>query len=241
MRKSKVQMTAAALMAVILLGGCGEAPYELNDKEEAVIVNYASHVVSKYNTYQREGLMHVAQEAEITEEAEELPAQTETPQEDMQSTESFSGVEGTDGSAQLPTAELTATLGDLFGAEGLTVSYVGSRISDSYMEENYYAMYPDAGKVYLILGIDITNAGQTEVPIDYLTRTPKFTAVVNGQTMSTAEITVLSGDFSALEGTIGAGETRETVLLFQVPDTVMSADQLELFVELAGNNYQIIL
>lgn len=115
MRKSKVQMTAAALMAVILLGGCGEAPYELNDKEEAVIVNYASHVVSKYNTYQREGLMHVAQEAEITEEAEELPAQTETPQEDMQSTESFSGVEGADGSAQLPTAELTQRSGTCLG------------------------------------------------------------------------------------------------------------------------------
>lgn len=32
MRKTKLQMTMVALMAAMLMGGCGEEPYELTDQ-----------------------------------------------------------------------------------------------------------------------------------------------------------------------------------------------------------------
>lgn len=46
-------------MAGLMLTGCGDAAYDLTDKEESIIVNYAAHMVTKYNTYQKEGLAYV--------------------------------------------------------------------------------------------------------------------------------------------------------------------------------------
>ena len=51
----------AALMAAsaVLLGGCGEAPYELTEQESNIIANYAAHIVMKYDLNQKEGLQYV--------------------------------------------------------------------------------------------------------------------------------------------------------------------------------------
>ena len=61
MRRTRIKMMAAVMAATMLLGGCGDALYDLTDDEENVIVNYAAHIVTKYNTYQREGLTYVSQ------------------------------------------------------------------------------------------------------------------------------------------------------------------------------------
>lgn len=240
MRRSKVQMTTAALMAVLLLGGCGEAPYELTEQEENVIVNYSAHVVAKYNRYQKEGLAYVVPGTEDEADAEEMPTEdgTEASVPENGTPEGSTSAAGTDTEA----AEVLqpATLSDLFGLPGLEIDYIGARLSDSYMEDTYYAMYPDEGKQYLVLGIDITNTAEVPVEIDYLTATSKFQVTVNNEVTSEAEITILTEDFSTFEGSVEPGETKETVLLFQVPVTITSVDDLELIVS-AGDNYQIIL
>ncbi len=243
MRKTKLQMTMVALMAAMLMSGCGEEPYELTDKEEELIVNYSAHVVTKYNTYQKEGLSYV-----WPEETEEL--ETEQPEEPMteENTEQADYEAGTQAPVPGDMEENDATefvsvpttLTELFGEPGVEVDYVGARLADSYMESAYYAQYPDPGKQYLILGIDITNTGEEDVALDYLADTAEFRVTLNGEITSSAEITVLTEDFSTFEGTLGAGEIRETVLLFQVPATVVSVDKVDLMV-IGDNNYQIIL
>lgn len=229
-------MTTAALMAAMLLGGCGEAPYELTEKEENIIVNYAAHVVTKYNTYQKEGLTYVdledaGEEAKVEDGAEAVPV-SDTPEADTP--EAGGEVSG------LESVALTATLADLFGAPGLQLDYLGARLSESYVEDTYFAMYPDAGNQYLILGIDITNVGDTVTEVNYMTGVSSFQVAVNHEITSSAETTILPEDFAIFEGTLQPGETRETILLFQVPATVTSVDSLELVVS-AGENYRIIL
>ena len=118
---------------------------------------------------------------------------------------------------------------------------MGARLDDSYVESSYYAVQADRGYTYLILGIDITNNSQEEEALDYLSRQPKFSVTVNEEVRSPAEITVLTQDFSTYVGTLAAGETKETVLLFQVPDSVVSVENLKLEVSVDGNNYQIVL
>lgn len=236
MRKLRVQMTAVALMTLTLLGGCGEAPYELTEVEEDVIVNYAAHVVTKYNSYQKEGLAYVDLEAAEEETAAEQMALEAETQTDVPA-DAQANVE--ENVLTVPEYE-SVTLTDLFGAPGLTVDYVGARLANGYAKGGYYALYPDAGNIYLIIGVDITNSGETPVVVDYLAKDAKFEAYVNHEVVSKAETTILTEDFSTFASTLGAGETRETVLLFQVPETVTSLDALELVVS-AGDNYQIIL
>lgn len=53
MKISKIKTMAALSAVAMLLGGCGEAPYQLTESEEDVIVNYSAHMVSKFNTDQK--------------------------------------------------------------------------------------------------------------------------------------------------------------------------------------------
>lgn len=241
MRRTRMQMTAAVLMATMLLGGCGEAPYNLTESEENVIVNYSAHVVTKYNTYQKEGLTYV--EPEDTEEvtAEETTEQVTGEQGTESSVNPGTDAEGveTETEAQEPVAA-TATLSELFGAPGVEITYMGARVDGSYLEGDYYAMYPDAGNVYVILSVNLTNTTETPVDIDILSGMPEFTAVVNGAVRVPAEVTVLNDDFGTFQQTIMGGTTSETVLIFQVPNSVTAVDSLELYVQL-DDNIQIIL
>lgn len=238
MRRAKVQMTTAALMAVLLLGGCGEAPYELTEQEENIIVNYSAHVVAKYNRYQKEGLAYV--EPEELPDTEELPVEDDTQASVPENGTPEGGTPAAGADTEAAEVLQTATLEELFGVPGLEIDYIGARLSDSYVEDTYYAMYPDEGKQYLVLGIDITNTAEEPVTVDYLTAAAGFQVTVNNEITSTAEFTILTQDFATFEGTLEPGATKETVLLFQVPVTVASVDNLELVVS-AGDNYQIIL
>lgn len=240
MRRAKVQMTTAALMAVLLLGGCGEVPYELTEQEENVIVNYSAHVVAKYNRHQKEGLVYVAQGAEEEMDAEEMHTEdgTEASVPENGTPGENTTVAGTD--TETVEVQQQATLEELFGVPGLKIGYAGASLLDSYMEDTYYAMYPDEGKQYLVLEIDITNTTEEPIEVDYLSDAPEFQAVLNNEITSEAELTILTEDFSTFEGTIEPGETKDTVLLFQVPVTITSVENLELIVS-AGDNYRIIL
>ena len=62
MKSSKMKMTVILLAAAFLFAGCGDALYVMTPEEETAIVSYASQLVAKYNTYQREGEINISQE-----------------------------------------------------------------------------------------------------------------------------------------------------------------------------------
>ena len=134
----------------------------------------------------------------------------------------------------------SASLDQLFGADGIQMTYAGAQLAPGYMEGDYYEMTPDAGKQYLVLSIDVTNTGADGVGLDVLSVSPKFTVVLNQSVKSTAETTLLDTDFSTYQGTIPAGGSTRLVLVFQVPDDVASADSVELYVQM-DQMIQIIL
>lgn len=236
MRKKTVRIAVTAA-AGLMLTGCGDAAYNLTESEERIIVDYAAHMVTKYNTWQKEGLSYVDLEPEPeTEEPTGQPEEPETELQDLGVPLSPGMPEGGE-----DTGAMTAGLPELFGAEGISIAYVGARLDTSYMEAAYYAVQADSGYTYLILGIDVTNTSEQEIALDYLTRQPQFSATVNGEVRSPAEITALTEDFATYMGTLSAGETEEMVLLFQVPESVQWVDSLQLEVSVDGNNYQIIL
>ena len=75
---------------------------------------------------------------------------------------------------------------ELFGADGIQMTYAGAQLAPGYMEGDYYEMTPDAGKQYLVLSIDVTNTGADGVGLDVLSVSPKFTVVLNQSVKSTA-------------------------------------------------------
>lgn len=238
MKKKNLQMITAVLLAAMLMGGCGEKSYELTDEERELIAGYSAHVVTKYNTYQKEGLVRV-----IPEETEEV----ETEQEEQNMAEKVP-----DNETQIPIPDATeiledaepvavsATLAELFGTQEIEIAYRGASLVDSYMEDGYYALYPDAGKQFLVLQIDVTNIGEEPVEIDYLTDTTEFQVILNGGDANVAEPTILTDDFSTFQAELNAGETSETVLLFQVSAIETAVETVELVVN-SDQKYQINL
>ncbi len=72
MRK-KCLLCSVLFAGMLALTGCGETPYELEDNEREIIVNYAAHIIAKYNKKQPEGYRYVYVPEEEEEEPEEQP------------------------------------------------------------------------------------------------------------------------------------------------------------------------
>lgn len=247
MKKKRVMAIPICMLGIMLLGGCGTEPYALTEQEEAVIVSYSASVVAKFNTFQKDGLTYVTNVETDTSEIEEMPeteiaAETETISETTVSNSEGGAEAGTETSGA---AGQQADINEVFGTDGLDIVYSGYEIKDNYMEGDVYSIEADAGKTYLILNFDITNNSEADIELDNLEGTPSYSASFTGEDGKAvkAEVysTILLNDFSTYLDTISAGETKQAVLLFEVPDTVTSVEALRLQVELEGTKYEINL
>jgi hypothetical protein len=180
----------------------------------------------------------------VEEDTEEEETEEEEVAEATESTEEISDdgeLVATDGDGSVEEeAGTEATLNDIFGQDQLDIEYTGSSIATSYEEDTYFALYADADEVYLIVNIDITNNGDDDKDIDILSGQPAFKASVNdGEYSGSAEMTILMNDFSTYTGTVKAGDTVSTVLLFQMPETVTEINDISLSVKVDGQNYKV--
>lgn len=242
MGKSRMKAVAAICTATLLLGGCGEAPYELTQSEESLIVNYAAHVVAKFNVKQKDGITYVDPSKLQPEEETETETVEDAPQE-ASTEETSDGTQnaGEDGQAQETAEQTGKTLQELFGTDGLSVSYTGYDVKTSYVEEDYYSLNAPAGSTYVILNVNVTNSTDQDITLDNLSKKPSFKANING-TEVPAEMTILLTDFSTYQGTIAAGQSVNTVLIFKVSeDTGANITDINLEVNMNGEKIAVML
>ena len=248
-RKRKSLLCLVLLVGALALTGCGEEPYELQDNEREIIVNYAAHITAKYNVKQPEGYRYVyVQPEDGTDGAEEQPE--ETPGQEQP--EETSGQEpqedsGTDEQAQedqpADDAEVTGgeeeqpvTLSEALGLKDIQAVYTGAELT-----ERYDSVVPDSGKKLLILHVTLQNQTNKAKKCDILSLLPVFRAKVNGTQEATAELTILPENLSTWEEKIPAGGSADTIILFQVKaDEVTSVDQLELEVTAGEKRSRVI-
>ena len=214
MRRKKIE-GILCLTGMLLLTGCGTKAYDLTEAEESQIVNYAVHVVSKHNSYQKDGLVYVDQSVEETE-----------PEETVTGSESVDGTEIMD---ETPAGN---TLEDVFGADGLEVAYGGVSLAGNYTESE-------------VLDVRASNPTEEGITLDNLTSKVKFTADYSADgaesTQVSAYTTIMTTDFSTYDDEIPAGETKSAVLLFEIPDSVTEVSDIVLHVTRDDTTYEIKL
>lgn len=243
MKMKRYRGLVLLLMGTMLFSGCQEAPYELTEEEEALIVSYSTHVVSKYNIYQKDGLTYVADKEE-TEIATETEASTQKAEDNTENAQNpgmapEAGVEDTE------EAGVEATFASVFEDTGLVITYEGYEIADSYMDSSSYAAKPSIGKQFLILKLNVEN--QTEEAVEFnsfgsgTSYSAKFMMDSGKRYNAGSVMTLASKEFSTYEGAIEAQTVVEMVLLFEIPAEVAEIDDLILKINRNDEVFEINL
>lgn len=235
------------------LSGCGEELAELTPEEEAAVISYSAHVISKYNKRQTDGIIRVPNqlleeaEAAVQEPEQPEPMPEEFAEEPVEETSEEPAEEsGETDSAPIDTTPIdTSTpevdLGQFVHlADGLTAAWTYTEVSDHYVDSNAMSITAGRNKVYVILTIDIKNNTGSAIPCDVLQYGPVFHLWTNGKGKTPNAVTILLNDFSTFQGTVPAGQTVSTKLFFQKSlSGVSPEDSYELDVTLDGSTGRV--
>lgn len=240
-------------MLILLAGmltfgsGCGEQLADLTEDEENTIIAYASHIVSKYNKRQPDGICRVY----LPDEEEEEPVE-ETPEEPQEETEEKAPEQEEpgdlpeeeepvspeySGSEDVPEMDLVSIL----GLSGVTAQWTRTEVTSSYVSEDAMSIAPARGNAYVVLTIELSNPGAEPVNVDVLSLNPGFMLWANGREKIPYSLTILPTDFSTFVGTVEPGQTIETQLFFQRNiDKITEEDRYALDVTLNGNTGRVV-
>lgn len=233
MKSLKVKMAALLAAAVFMLAGCGEALYVLTPEEEAGIVSYASHAVAKFNKLQQKGEIFVRQDVLDKEDGTE----EEETQESLDSEENSPEGGGETGPAQNSSQggeAGTVALGTALDLGAVQANYTGSSLCVTYEKSDVFVIDAADGKQLLALNVTLANPSSQDLHVDILAMTPTFQVTVNEAETAMAQTTILPNDLSTYQGDLLAGESHETVLLFQIPQEIQEISSLQLKVTMNG-------
>jgi len=208
------------LCVVLCLSGCGNIA--LTDSEMGMVSEYAAYVVLKHNRLYNSRLQEEVYEVETRPE---IPVVMETtPQgENTENAESEDGV-----SSEI---EDIGTLAEGLGLDDFEVEYKDYALMETYADE-YFNFSATTGKVLLVLRFDITNAGETEQEADVLQNQFKFRCTVNHEKRVGSQLTMLVNDLYSFKEVLAPQETKEAVLIFQLPEKYENAvESLDLTVK----------
>ncbi len=218
MRKKRMKVTAALLLAAITMTGCGTKLYEMTDEEQQLVAEYSAYALSKYNVYQKDG-MTSAKEEENTSETEESETETES-ESDTQT----GGTSGTTKPASDAQTAAAVSLADAIGYKALNVTYTGVTKTDTYKEGSYYSMEAGKGRNYAVMKFTISNPTGADVDVDLFTNARTYTARFSDGKDYPAEGSFLTYSLTTYQGTLKPQESVDVVLLFKIPEDTACDD-----------------
>ena len=212
MKRYKRLLLICIAVCSLCLSGCGASLHELTVEEESLIIHYAAYAVAKHNIQQKDGMSGVLIPETVPESTESVD-----DTDDIYDTQTAGGEGGN--TVDTPQVENnTITLAEAIGhGQDLLVHYTGSYVSDNYIEASAYSVDASAGKIYYIMKFMLVNTTDADVEVENVTKGLDIRLVYGDKTVK-SEMTLLLTEFSTYYGTIPAGQSVETVLLFEVPE-----------------------
>ena len=207
--------------------------FGLTESEQKMYAEYAAGVLMKYNAGSNmrvlEGQTLVNQEAkeqaakEQAEKRAQAAAEYEANKNNSKKENQGSG-NGSSGASEGAGINYISDMAVATGTNAFSIIYDGYEITDSYPnsgDDIFMAMDATQGKRLLVTKYKVTNnSGQTE-NFDMFSKQGKFKAELNGERYK-SQYTLLLDDLSMYKGNIEAGETIDTVLIFEIPETAAS-------------------
>ena len=227
----KLLVSGALAAALFALTGCGEQVADMTESEEAQIVTYAAHIVSKYNKKQPDGIVYVyIPETESTssplsqEPSQQEPDAGELPEGyyDPAEFEDVPTTTGTNMDAIEPEGAAVSSdatpmeLSDVIGIPGLDMQWTGTTTADDYVDPSGATLAtPNKGNRYVILTVTIRNTTDDTIRCNIAELVPAIALIVNGSERIDASQMLVSTDFATFNADIGPGESVDTNIFFQ--------------------------
>lgn len=255
-RKGSVRKIAVLGLVSCLVTGCGNVIPELTEEEASLIATYAADVVLETEDAGSR-LMDTAEETakreELSRKVEELKAKKALEEEAEQEEEgvsggsagSLGGTSGTGSPGSTAGMQKPENMAEFIGLSGFQVSYDGYEIKKSYSadEEDEWepAFDASAGKNLLIVKLKVTNISGVAAVADVLSKEMIFMIRGDDNMGGMAFATMLLNDFAYAQDEIGAGESKQYVLITEVDESVTETGTLSLKMRRDGESMDVML
>lgn len=240
MRRKYISIIAMIVFSIGLSGCVIPTIQDMTEEQEAVITEYAAGLLLKYDSNGSRGLMSdeelekAAQEEALKKERDEKNKQL--AQEYLKKTEEArkkKEEEKASKKSESDKQDAVATKGDIEVAannigscvdcEDLDIAFNGFEIATSYPGDgnsDLFSVDAKDGKKLVVANISIANNATEDKYIDIFEKSYIFKLDISDSASIYSSSTLLLNDLSMFKDTVAAGKTTDTVLLFEVDDSV---------------------
>lgn len=231
--KYKVLTGSLALLICFGTTGCGKQ-YSLNEEHNELLAEYAANAILQSNPGYQDKLVDITTEAVTTQVAE---VTTEEP--DISDTQ-VSDTELVTSETEATTEEtnIVTDLSDLFSAQKLTVLYKGYKVVSQYSDNNQSSSSVEAqkGNKLLICRFKVKNNASTKNPVDLLDSSISYQLHIGDGSIEPM-LTLLEDDMALYQGTFKKGESKELLLLFEVPKDIL--DNIDYSLDVSNHSHTV--
>lgn len=212
MKKKRIAILVATLLFAFTAAGCGDPLLEMTQEEEDTIVAYAAKMVSKYNIYQKDGIMFVSDET-VAKAEDKNPEQG-------------NGAADNPGEPEVTKCSMREAL----RLSGVDISFMDIKVSDHFDDGSVSSIVAKSGAKFVILKFNMVVTKSQE--IDLFSKGPVFKLSLNGKEYS-QKTTVMPSDLATFVDSVKAGTNKTVVLLYEIPaDRTESIDSYSLSVSM---------
>ncbi|MDE7325137.1 MAG: hypothetical protein K2N63_02490 [Lachnospiraceae bacterium] len=208
MRK-KIWIAAAAAASLVILNGCLAETYPLTEEEKNIIAEYAAGVLLRNDAGYTQALVSPTP----------IPSPTPAPSPTPEPT-TAAGNKGNGGLGGGDIAEVkeNASLEDVYGLEGLLVTYDDFEVVNQIEETNGYVVPYEQGKKVVKLNFTLKNTAGIEQVFDFSKQSINYQLDCKERNFIPPMITALAGDMLYMETTLAPGESCGGFVLFRIPE-----------------------
>lgn len=217
-------MRKKVLLVLLSLGivgttGCVQS-VELDEEEEDKIVQYAVFSVLEHDKNYLVNLEHV--DLGDIEDTSEEPTTENTTEETTTDQSGNNGNTGNSGKNEGDGNAVTVSnMSEAIGIEGITFTYTGMTVCDSYPENNgepAFVIKAVSGKKLVVLNFEVTNTTDSEIKVDVASMDLYFKGVFNKSIKTNALVTLLPEALNTYISIIQPGEKVNAVLVYEMSD-----------------------
>lgn len=198
-------LLALAVVSMFGLTGCANS-IRLTEKENGIIAEYLAGVLlSQQKSYEQ---------ALIEPSPTPTPEPTKAPEPTKKPTQtSGSGNSWNDYSSNI---QANADFTEVIGMKNISIEYTGYDMVNSFSDE-YFSLDASKGKQLLVMKFDVKNALKKPVKLQLADANIQYQLDIDAGTMVKPQLTFMLNDLRYIDLEIGSKETKETILIFEVP------------------------